>query len=469
MMSDLERANIAHGDLQHGNILIVNNDLRLIDYDGMYVPGLEGMQSHEVGHRNYQHPRRTEKDFGPYIDHFSAWIIYLSLLALSVQPGLWRRLEGGDECLLFRRNDFENPGTSTALYVFDLLRNDQIQPLVSKLQSFLKMDLSAIPALDGSIPAPMTLPEAKIWLDSLVQPLPEPLDVPAPPPIAAGASGLDWLSDYLPRATTQHTQTSLPVQPSALAPPEPWSFEQYLLVAYGLVVVPLLALAGIIGWISAVLMLSLMAGGAGLVLAALFVRFSFYPEVREKRDLLIQAWRLKSTIRAAEERIQKLKVERKTLDQSEQDELAALNMTLADYIQQELYSYPLDRREIKGIGAALEQRLKDEGILTAADINYHRVEQISGIGPDRAQHLVLWRRQIEDRLKVRYGRQFPLWQASQKNDIIKKYAQLRQQISNQETAAKSKLAQHKGDRAAAQQKLTGFTDVTFTTYLKDLF
>jgi hypothetical protein len=62
MMADLKEASIAHGDLQHGNVLVVDNKLRLIDYDGMFVPGLAGNQSNECGHRNYQLPSRTGWD-----------------------------------------------------------------------------------------------------------------------------------------------------------------------------------------------------------------------------------------------------------------------------------------------------------------------------------------------------------------------------------------------------------------------
>jgi hypothetical protein len=34
LLSDLKAANIAHGDLQHGNVLVVGDRLRLLDYDG---------------------------------------------------------------------------------------------------------------------------------------------------------------------------------------------------------------------------------------------------------------------------------------------------------------------------------------------------------------------------------------------------------------------------------------------------
>src|SRR5262249_8288629 len=42
MARALHDAGIAHGDLQHGNIVVVSGKPKLIDYDGMYVPGLRG-------------------------------------------------------------------------------------------------------------------------------------------------------------------------------------------------------------------------------------------------------------------------------------------------------------------------------------------------------------------------------------------------------------------------------------------
>jgi hypothetical protein len=94
MSRSLQGAGIAHGDLQHGNIIIVGHQIRLIDYDGMYVPSLQGRGSHEVGHPNYQHPARSEGDFGAALDNFSVWVLYLSLLALSAQPRLWGPASG---------------------------------------------------------------------------------------------------------------------------------------------------------------------------------------------------------------------------------------------------------------------------------------------------------------------------------------------------------------------------------------
>ena len=43
MIKSLHSKRISHGDLQHGNILITNNHkIKLIDYDSMCVPSIEG-------------------------------------------------------------------------------------------------------------------------------------------------------------------------------------------------------------------------------------------------------------------------------------------------------------------------------------------------------------------------------------------------------------------------------------------
>src|SRR5262249_14649108 len=60
----LREANVAHADLQHGNVLLVPGRtagalaVKLIDYDGMWVPTLASTPSGEVGHPAYQHPQR---------------------------------------------------------------------------------------------------------------------------------------------------------------------------------------------------------------------------------------------------------------------------------------------------------------------------------------------------------------------------------------------------------------------------
>jgi hypothetical protein len=80
----------AHGDLQNGNI-IVNGGIRLIDYEWVCVPGLPVGHGTEIGHKHFQHPRRSAGDFGPSMDRFSFIVIDLSLQALIAVPSLFSK------------------------------------------------------------------------------------------------------------------------------------------------------------------------------------------------------------------------------------------------------------------------------------------------------------------------------------------------------------------------------------------
>jgi hypothetical protein len=110
-IEDLREAGIAHGDLQHGNLLVDSHQrLRVIDYDGMFVPSIKDLGSNELGLANYQHPGRSGNDFDAELDRFSAWIIYGSLLSLAAQPLLWSTFRNtGDEKLLFSKDDYLPP------------------------------------------------------------------------------------------------------------------------------------------------------------------------------------------------------------------------------------------------------------------------------------------------------------------------------------------------------------------------
>lgn len=144
MLGALNKHGIAHGDLQHGNVLIAGGEFRLIDYDGMFVPSLSGRASHEVGHRNYQHPARVEADFGPHLDNFSAWVIFFTLMAISVDPSLWGRFGNNQEHLLFQREDFEQPRYSRVFRSLRNLNDDRIRRYLPLFESFLAMRLLSI-------------------------------------------------------------------------------------------------------------------------------------------------------------------------------------------------------------------------------------------------------------------------------------------------------------------------------------
>ena len=118
-VTSLQRMGAAHGDLQHGNILIrPSGDVTLVDYDGMYLNELAKFGTAEYGHRNYQHPKRMNR-YDASLDVFSSFLIDLSLRAIEQQPSLFLRF-GEGENLLFSARDFLAPDASP---VFAQLRS----------------------------------------------------------------------------------------------------------------------------------------------------------------------------------------------------------------------------------------------------------------------------------------------------------------------------------------------------------
>lgn len=111
MIKKLHQNNIAHGDLQHGNILVDNHDkIYLIDYDSVYLPALSGQIDSICGLPDYQHPKRSDNKYATEkIDYFSELIIYTSILAIAENPSLVSKYKLPDtEFLLFSKEDFRN-------------------------------------------------------------------------------------------------------------------------------------------------------------------------------------------------------------------------------------------------------------------------------------------------------------------------------------------------------------------------
>lgn len=151
----LRDARIAHADLQHGNVLLVPGasantlKLRLIDYDGMWVPALANNPSGESGHQAYQHPARLrERTYTADVDRFPHLVIGCALRALAVAgKPLWDRFDNGDN-LLFREVDFANPAGSALLRVLWDLDDPTVTNLVALLIASAGRPIGDTPWLD---------------------------------------------------------------------------------------------------------------------------------------------------------------------------------------------------------------------------------------------------------------------------------------------------------------------------------
>lgn len=145
----LSSQDIAHGDLQNENIILANGRLRLIDYDGMYVPGMVTGKGSEIGHKHFQHSARTTGDFGPHIDRFSSIAIDIGLRAIAENSALQTRFSEGGATILFRANDYADPGNSEA---FNALRSmSSIRSDAERFANLCQSPIASVPSLEDFI------------------------------------------------------------------------------------------------------------------------------------------------------------------------------------------------------------------------------------------------------------------------------------------------------------------------------
>ena len=124
-----------HGDLKPDNILVrENGELVLVDYDGMFVPSMEGQKARELGSPDFRHPLRDENQFDSHIDDFAIASIALSLKAIALDPSLLEKYGAADR-LLFSSDDYRNLGESNVLMAIVSLSSDAT--LASLLSAFL--------------------------------------------------------------------------------------------------------------------------------------------------------------------------------------------------------------------------------------------------------------------------------------------------------------------------------------------
>jgi hypothetical protein len=434
LVAELEHAGIAHGDLQHGNLLVVaDGSLRLVDYDGMYVPALAGAGAAEIGHRNYQSPSRSQSDFDPTIDRFSAWVIYLSLVALAAEPALWHQLrEDGGEYLLLAEDDFTDPVSSSRFSILLNHVSPEVRLLVGQVQA-----LVAIP--------PNLLPELKpISVEALA---------PRPSFSQPTLSGLPaWMAD--------HVRDTEPAPERHFTRRGPGLVAATVLLAAVLVGTVVLAALAVVG--------PVVAGGFAALggvfwcatLAVAYLRGAESRAAREARnhrdrvrqDLVTANQQLAAATRRAEElaEVAKRSAEdgrkrRQTVQATHAGELAAINQehsrqlamiatertgtatqlrqelaqallaAQAEHVRGKLEKILIAESGIDGIGGKLVGNLRDAGIVTAADFNgvgymvngqfqtkiaqFHLTSgysvRVPGIGEVKANRLEAWRKEQE--------------------------------------------------------------------------
>jgi len=145
LASEFESMGCSHGDLQNGNVLVsANGSLILIDYDGLFVPGMQTGAGDEIGIAHFQHPARTEKLFGPIMDRFSFAIIWLSLECLARRPDLYDRYGTGDN-IIFSASDYTQWNTSPL--VCELISIKELSPIIARAGRICEIAPEQVPQL----------------------------------------------------------------------------------------------------------------------------------------------------------------------------------------------------------------------------------------------------------------------------------------------------------------------------------
>lgn len=211
----LQQLKIAHGDLQHGNIMARDGKLFLIDYDGLFLPKLNHLKTNEIGHVNYQHPGRNASHYGPFVDRFSSIVIYVGLRAIAESPKLWDKYNEG-ESILFRSGDFANPAGSTLFR--ELAAIPKLAGDVEKFQGVCKLSLDDVPDLETFISGSFQYPRVTA---SPVGPPPSapkaaPAAAPQAPPVAPKA-----VPPAAAKASPSPAWTTQTYAPAPTAKPKP--------------------------------------------------------------------------------------------------------------------------------------------------------------------------------------------------------------------------------------------------------
>jgi hypothetical protein len=166
----LESESISHGDVQTGNLMVSGggSSLQLIDYDGMYVDEIAGLGSSELGHVNFQHAqRKLSNPFRPGLDRFSFICLSIAIKALKIDKTLWAKTNSELDAIVFRSNDFIDPGSSRAFAL--LASNSALAEDAKNFASICQSPIERVPSLADFL-ARRNIPSIQIHLSGVQHP-----------------------------------------------------------------------------------------------------------------------------------------------------------------------------------------------------------------------------------------------------------------------------------------------------------
>lgn len=142
---------MAHGDLQHDNILVFNGKIHLVDYDAMFVPALGGSSANELGHPSYQHPSKSAKNFDASSDNFSFWVIRNSLQIIKEIPDILEWPHKDTDGLIFSVDDLKSPQKSRLFHFLEKHENETVRLCARQVRAALNESPADTPSLTDTL------------------------------------------------------------------------------------------------------------------------------------------------------------------------------------------------------------------------------------------------------------------------------------------------------------------------------
>lgn len=141
---NLEKNGIGHGNLNLKHIRFVKQeqeyDIKLIDYDSMFIPSFKEKDSLTSGTPGFQHPMRLTSDFSETIDRFSFWVLLTALEAYKMDAFLWQNSRQSDfnkeKQFLFTYADLGFPQQSSAFQLLKRYPSEALKFYTGKLLLF---------------------------------------------------------------------------------------------------------------------------------------------------------------------------------------------------------------------------------------------------------------------------------------------------------------------------------------------
>jgi hypothetical protein len=216
IVGDMLKRKIAHGDIANDNCMVSGSQLKLVDYDGCYIPDLRDRNPGESGAQHFQHPNRGGY-YADNMDAFPSLVVYLSLAALHADPSLWKHFHK-DKNLIFHADDYKKPQQTPIWHKLAQSPDTRVRSLAVTLARMCREQVNSLRSLPDVLAE-----EPPVWEQIALQnratgtrKASPPAPRQTPPP-----SSTDWIRDHWPNAAGHQVPAPTVLRPTPPSQPRP--------------------------------------------------------------------------------------------------------------------------------------------------------------------------------------------------------------------------------------------------------